>query len=326
MTSVLRLGHRPERDKRLSTHVCLTARALGAKEVYFPELDPRVESSVVGVTDRFGSDFNIKEAKNWRKLVQEWDGDVVHLTMYGVDIDEFYHEQDPKDPLIIVGSQKIPREVYEMADHNVSVGNQPHSEVAALAIFMDRYNGRNIPQLSDGKMAVLPSEKGKRVINYDKIPSAELCYRLMHERGMDQGLFMHTMAVLQRTLELYDVHGGDLRLLMAGALLHDIGRTVTHGVEHGVESGKIVEEMGWDDELVNIVERHIGGGITKKEAKEQGLPAKDYLPVTLEERIICHADNTAGGIERFEDMVKRTREAGFSASAERMLKLRNELG
>ncbi len=320
------MGHRPERDKRMSTHVCLTARALGAKNVFFTELDSRVEESVKGVTDRFGGDFEMSEAKDWRGLVKEWTGDVVHLTMYGEDIDKFFENHSPKDPLIIVGSQKVPREVYDLADYNVAVGSQPHSEVAALAIFMDRFNRSKVPDLTHGKLSVLPSNSGKRVINYDKIPSAEECYTLLSESGMDEALFKHTMAVLQQTLELYEVHGGDLRLLIAGALLHDIGRTVIHGVEHGVEAGNIIREQGWDKELVNIVERHVGGGITKEEALEQVLPAKDYLPETLEEKIICHADNTAGGQGRFEDMIRRTREAGFSASAQRMLKLRDELG
>ncbi len=310
----------------MSTHVCLTSRALGAESVFFPEMDTRVQASVEGVADRFGGDFDMREVKDWRDLVRGWNGDVVHLTMYGEDVDTFFETHSLKDPLIIVGSQKVPREVYDLADHNVSVGNQPHSEVAALAIFLDRHNRSRLPDLGSGKLAVLPSKSGKRVINYEDIPSAQQCYELLSEKGMDQELFKHTMAVLQRTLELHDVHGGNLSLLIAGALLHDIGRTVTHGVEHGVEGGKIIREQGWDKELAHIVERHIGGGITKEEAVAQDLPARNYLPVTLEEKLVCHADNTAGGQERFLDIIKRTEKAGFTESARRMHDLKEELG
>ncbi|MFO7768050.1 MAG: HDIG domain-containing protein, partial [bacterium] len=144
------------------------------------------------------------------------------------------------------------------------------------------------------------------------------------ERGMDEPLMEHTMDVLDRTLELYQKWGGDLKLLIAGALLHDIGRTVTHGVEHGVEGAKLVREQGWHEEVAKIVERHMGGGITKEEAQEQGLPSKDYVPETLEERLVCFADKTAGGRDRFQDMLKRTEEAGFKESAERMRELAEE--
>ena len=108
MVSVLRLGHRPDRDKRMSTHVCLTARALGADGVCFPELDNRLEQSVTGVTERFGSDFTLKEARDWKKLVREWDGDVVHLTMYGINIDEFLASTVPKNPWLSLARKRFP--------------------------------------------------------------------------------------------------------------------------------------------------------------------------------------------------------------------------
>lgn len=326
MTSVLRLGHRPDRDKRMSTHICLTARALGAREVFFLERDPHIEDTVNKVTKRFGGNFRMRQESDWRGMVKNWSGDVIHLTMYGQDLDDFLNTHEVDDPLIIVGSQKVPREVYDISDHNVAVGSQPHSEVAALAIFMDRLNGYKIPSLSPGEVAVLPSEKGKRVIDYEKIPSADECYSLLVEAGADDDLISHTMAVLQRTLELHSVHGGDLRLLVAGALLHDIGRTITHGVEHALKGGEILSERGYHRSLIDIVERHIGGGITREEARGQGLPFKDYLPKTLEEKLVCHADNTAGGEERFNNLLDRTEGAGYHQSARRMRLLREELG
>lgn len=322
LKAVLRLGHRPERDKRMTTHVGLTARAFGADTMYLPKVDKKIENTLSDVTDRFGGNFELKEQRDWRKLVRDWDGDIVHLTMYGEDIDKFFEEENEIDePLIIVGAEKVPREVYDMSDYNIAVGSEPHSEVAALAVFMDRLNERKIDRKTGGEISVLPSERGKRVVNYSSVPSARDCYEYLNEIDIEDGVIEHSMDVLERALELHDKFGGDLKLIVAAAILHDVGRSVTHGVEHGIEGGKIAREEGWHEELALIIERHIGGGITKEEAEEQGLPVKSYVPETLEEKLICHADNTAGGKERFDDLINRTENAGYKDSAERMREL-----
>ncbi len=324
LSAVLRLGHRPERDNRMTTHIGLTARAFGLEKMYLPGMDSKVKSTLEDVTERFGGRFIVEEKGDWRDLIKRWDGSTVHLTMYGMNIDELFSEHQIEDPLIIVGSQKVPKEVFELSEFNVSVGNQPHSEVAALAVFLDRYNERDIKEKRSGKMGVLPSRKEKRVIDYSEIPSLEECFEFVREKGMDDGLMKHTLAVLERAIHLQHEHGGDLRLVISGAFLHDVGRTRTHGIDHGVEGARMVEEMGWSEELQRIVERHIGGGITKEEAKEQDLPHRSYVPETIEEKIICHADNTAGGKDRFRYQIKRTEDAGYHESAKRMKKLAEE--
>ncbi len=87
----------------------------------------------------------------------------------------------------------------------------------------------------------------------------------------------------------------DIDAVFSGGLLHDIGRSKTHGIEHAVAGAAIAIDEGLNDRLVNIIERHIGAGIPKEEAKALGLPEKDYLPVTLEEKIVAHADNLVLG-------------------------------
>jgi uncharacterized protein len=82
----------------------------------------------------------------------------------------------------------------------------------------------------------------------------------------------------------------DIELLEMGGYLHDIGRSVTHGVSHGVESARIIREFGFPEPLIRLVERHVGAGITAEEAKKLGLPEKDYLPETLEEKILAYVD------------------------------------
>lgn len=141
MIVVLRLGHRPNRDQRVTTHVALTARALGADEVWVTTSDPGLEKTVRSVVDRFGGKFKIKTGIDWRKAIKSWKGLVVHLTMYGERLSAALRTIEAKDLMIVVGAEKVPREVYDLADRNVSVGNQPHSEVAALAIFLDRLTG-----------------------------------------------------------------------------------------------------------------------------------------------------------------------------------------
>ena len=88
----------------------------------------------------------------------------------------------------------------------------------------------------------------------------------------------------------------DRELVRQGGLFHDIGRSRTHGIEHAVAGAEIAKHLGFSDQLVNIIERHIGAGITAGEAERLGLPRKDYLPLTAEEKIVSYADNLHSGV------------------------------
>jgi tRNA (cytidine56-2'-O)-methyltransferase len=174
---VLRLGHRVERDKRVSTHVGLVARAFGASGIiYAGDRDDEMMSSVIDVVDRWGGDgFEVSYTQSWRKIIENWrveGGCVVHLTMYGIPVDDVIELiRRCRDILVIVGSEKVPREVYQLSDYNVSIGSQPHSEVAALAIFLDRlFQGRELKIIyTDAKIAIIPSPRGKVVLNIDAV-------------------------------------------------------------------------------------------------------------------------------------------------------------
>ncbi len=166
MLAVLRLGHRMGRDKRVTTHVALTARAFGADAIYVSSKDAGLVRSVRSVVSRFGGSFEIHDGVEWKKLVRGWPGTVVHLTMYGLPIDEVLPKMPRGDILVVVGAEKVPRELYDMAHFNVAVGNQPHSEIAALAAFLDRLlEGEGIKRQYSGRLTVLPSERGKRVLD-----------------------------------------------------------------------------------------------------------------------------------------------------------------
>lgn len=166
---VLRMGHRIVRDKRVTTHVGLVARAFGADGIIISNIsDTAVEGSIRKVVQNWGGDFFVESGRPWRTVVESWrreGGLIVHLTMYGMPVDELIPELRNKDILVIVGGEKMPGEIFEIADFNVAIGNQPHSEIAALAIFLDRlFDGAELKkEFKNSKMKIIPSEKGKKV-------------------------------------------------------------------------------------------------------------------------------------------------------------------
>jgi tRNA (cytidine56-2'-O)-methyltransferase len=167
---VLRLGHRPARDKRVTTHVLLAARALGARAARVAEADEGVATTVAGVVRSFGGTFPVETGTGWRKPIAAWKasgGQVVHLTMYGLPLGEAAPRirADGRDALLVVGAEKVPGDLYGMADWNVAVGSQPHSEVAALALLMDRLRGGawEGDAFPGAKLRIRPSARGKQV-------------------------------------------------------------------------------------------------------------------------------------------------------------------
>lgn len=169
---VLRLGHRIERDKRITTHVFLVARAFGAHGAFYSgQRDDKVEESVRKVVERWGGSFNVEYVRDWVRKIEEWrkgGGEVIHLTMYGLPLDEVIDDirGSKKNKLIVVGSEKVPRLIFEIADWNVSVTLQPHSEVGALSVFLhELYMGAELKrEFENAKIKIIPQARGKRVI------------------------------------------------------------------------------------------------------------------------------------------------------------------
>ncbi len=164
MITVLRLGHRPARDKRVTTHVALTARAFGATRILVDTKDSALERTIRELVRRFGGPFDIETGVPWRRVLREFRGMKVHLTMYGLPLDEVLPTLPRDDLLVVVGAEKVPSELYRQADVNVAVGNQPHSEVAALAVFLDRLlEGNGLRREFRGRLRIRPSPHGKDV-------------------------------------------------------------------------------------------------------------------------------------------------------------------
>lgn len=169
--AVLRLGHRLVRDDRTTTHVALVSRAFGCKKIFMTDVDESILKTIKRVCDDWGGsgEFDIEIIQDWRSLLKTWkknNGVIIHLTMYGINIEHISNDyRQGKNILLVIGASKVPKDVYFMADMNVAVGNQPHSEIAALAIFLDRYfRGKELTKsFENAKLKIVPTSRGKRV-------------------------------------------------------------------------------------------------------------------------------------------------------------------
>ncbi|MEN6517841.1 MAG: HDIG domain-containing metalloprotein [Methanospirillum sp.] len=119
---------------------------------------------------------------------------------------------------------------------------------------------------------------------------------LLREAGCDEGVVRHCHAVTALALQFA---GGDRLydrdLLTAGGMLHDIGRSVTHGIGHAQAGAALLRASGWPEAVCRIVERHTGAGLTADECALLGLLPRDCVPVTPEERLVAYADKRLKG-------------------------------
>lgn len=171
MIIVLRLGHRIGRDDRISTHCGLVSRALGADSIiYSGEQDEKMVEGIKEVSESFGGKFSASYDASWRAVIKKYKKkkfNIVHLTIYGMPLGKKIKKlRQSKNTLLIIGGEKVPGEVYQLSDYNISVSLQPHSEVAALAIFLhDFFRGKELDKkFAKSKITVIPQEKGKKVI------------------------------------------------------------------------------------------------------------------------------------------------------------------
>jgi len=126
---------------------------------------------------------------------------------------------------------------------------------------------------------------------------------LLHKAGCDRKVVQHCMEVSKLAYELANEsskkgHPINLNLVKIGGLLHDIGRSKTHQVDHAAEGGEIAKNLKLPIDVIRIIERHVGAGIPKDESQKIGLPKKNYMPKTLEEKIVCYADKLIKGKDR----------------------------
>lgn len=166
---VVRIGQRLVRDDRVTTHVALVSRAFGAEKIFMTEINPEIKDTLAKINKTWGGNFMVEFIEKWKPIVKNKKNEgfkIVHLSMYGEKINDVQEKiGKEKNILIVVGAEKVPREIYELADYNVGIGNQPHSEISALAILLDRIQkGKQFEKsFSNAKREIIPTKKGKNV-------------------------------------------------------------------------------------------------------------------------------------------------------------------
>ncbi len=158
--------------------------------------------------------------------------------------------------------------------------------------------------------------------------------KIYEKLNCDKKIFEHCKEVAKLASEIAEKisRNGiklDKKAIIFGAFLHDIGRCKTHGIEHGIVGAEIAKKLGIDEKIVRIIERHIGAGIDRNEAKKLGLPEKDYIPECLEEKIVAYADKLLYGVKRitFEEALSRFKKmlGENHSSIKRLVELHREI-
>jgi uncharacterized protein (TIGR00295 family) len=132
-----------------------------------------------------------------------------------------------------------------------------------------------------------------------KYPTRKECLNILNQLKCPEHVIQHLLTVTDLALRIADrIPEAEVSLVEAGALLHDIGRSRTHGIQHGVVGSRLARELDLPEEIINIIECHLGAGIPEQEAVKLGLPKKNYIPITIEQKIVAHADNLVEGEKR----------------------------
>jgi len=161
----------------------------------------------------------------------------------------------------------------------------------------------------------------------EKVPSPKECFNYLEISGCSEEVINHCKAVRDIAVKIAKKAKADVELVEAGAILHDIGRSKTHEITHAIEGVKIAKKLGLPEKITNIIKRHIGAGLESEEAIRLGLPAKDYIPETLEEKIVCHADSLVDNNRKqtIENAIEKAISEGHNEYARRLASLHKEL-
>jgi uncharacterized protein len=175
------------------------------------------------------------------------------------------------------------------------------------------------------------SNSGRNWVS-NRLPSREQAIQLLKENNCPTNVRTHCKYVSKLAVETaksLQKKGFvvDIDLVETGGLLHDLGRSKTHTVNHAVAGAEIAKAAGIPEPVIAIIKRHVGGGITKAEAKELGWPEDNYIPVTLEEKIVSYADKLIETSKRVpvEDTINKLREKKLVAAAERVKEIHEEI-
>jgi uncharacterized protein len=165
-----------------------------------------------------------------------------------------------------------------------------------------------------------------------RLPTRDEALNLLKNVGCSPEVIKHTKVVAALAVKIAEAcqrkgFNVDIKLVEIGALLHDIGRSKTHTVNHVLAGVEIAKSLGLPSSIVSIIERHAGSGISKDEARKLGWPVKDYIPQSFEEKIVTYADKLIEGSKRvsINQVLKKFSKDGLSQpSILRMKQLHEE--
>ena len=124
---VVRIGQRVVRDDRVTTHVALVSRAFGAEKIFMTEVNPEIKDTLEKINNTWGGNFIVEFIENWKSIIKKKKEDgfkIIHLSMYGEKINDIQMQLRTEEKiLVVVGAEKVPREIYELSDYNVGVGS-----------------------------------------------------------------------------------------------------------------------------------------------------------------------------------------------------------
>ncbi len=182
LVTILRIGHRIKRDKRITTHLVLVARAFGTPRIVVAgDEDRNLINTIDKIVLEWGGNFKLEMIPydEWKTFIQQWKSNnknrIIHLTMYGENLLTFERSEDFNNLkkwsknltnlLVVVGGEKIPGKVFQYADWNIAISNQPHSEVSSLAVFLDHLVPNNLQiQFANAHKQIIPSLEGKKIL------------------------------------------------------------------------------------------------------------------------------------------------------------------
>ncbi len=158
-------------------------------------------------------------------------------------------------------------------------------------------------------------------------PNESECIEILKEAGCTKRVIIHCCTVRTVAEQMIKRIDCDKDLVIAGAMLHDIGRAVDHSVMHANVGADMAAELGLPDELVNIIRKHTGAGLDQEDVKEMGLPPGDYMPSTIEEKIVAHSDNMVSdnAVVMHSHSVDKLLMKGATRGADRIERLHEEL-
>jgi uncharacterized protein len=165
-----------------------------------------------------------------------------------------------------------------------------------------------------------------------KLPTREQALKILRQNHCSPNVIAHCKAVAKLSVETAIIcqEKGlkiNLALVEAGALLHDLGRSKTHSVNHAIVGAEIAKKAGLPESIIYIIKRHVGGGITNAEAKELGWPEDNYVPMTLEEKIVSYADKLVETSKRvpIEMTINKLKEEKLETAATKVRELHDEI-